>query len=104
MNLNDVIIKSERNAQRHPEWTQEQTDTKSVLDCQIDDFISENPTTDITEQVIEIIIRQARIWIERNLPVLMEKVSDFFDYVLDNIGDWVMRGLGYLGNLISEYF
>lgn len=104
MDINDVVIQSENNALKHPEWTQEQRDVKSVFDCHIDDLISDNPTMDITDQVIELIIRQARLWIERNLPVLMEKVSSFFDYILDNIGDWIMKGLNYLTDLISEYF
>lgn len=104
MNLENVIIQSESIAQKHPEWTQEQSQTKSVIDCQIDDFISENPTKDITDEIIELIVRQAQIWIEKNLPALMEKVSNFFDYLLDNIGDWVMKGFSYLTDLISDYF
>ena len=59
---------------------------------------------DVTDKIIEMIVRQTRAWIERNLPNLMEKVRGFFDYVLDNIGDWIMKGINYLTDLISDYF
>ena len=104
MDIQDVIIRSENIAQKHPEWGQDQNELKSALDCHIDDFISKNPTMDVTDKIIEMIVRQTRAWIERNLPNLMEKVRGFFDYVLDNIGDWIMKGINYLTDLISDYF
>lgn len=102
MNNEDVIIHSDWIRQQHPDWTKDQADLQAVLNSKADDFIADGK--DITDQVIELIIRQARIWIERNLPALMEKVKGFFDYILDNLGDWIMKGLGYLSDLISDFF
>lgn len=100
MNYDDVIVHSDWIKQQHPDWTKDQAELQAVLDSKADDFINEGK--DITDQVVELIVRQARIWIERNLPDLMEKVKDFFDYVLDNMGDWIMKGLNYLTELISN--
>lgn len=103
MNNESIEKYQDSNRIEHPEWTSDQIDSKSALDLQVDKLIDEG-NTDITDEVIRLLIRRAQQWIEEHLPYLMERVRDGFEYLYNHIGDWLQKGIQYIADIITNYF
>lgn len=100
----DIIAYESFNKQSHPNWNEEQIGLKSALDIQTDQMFEENPDISITDEILRLLIRRTEIWVREHLPELFERLRNAFKYLLDNIAEWVMHGLEYLGELISNLF
>lgn len=104
MDNSDFIVYESRNRDIHPEWSEDQVSVKSAMDIQADNLISENPKEGITDEVVRILVERSKLWIERHLPEIYERVQVAFQYILDNIGTWISKGIEYLSELITEFF
>lgn len=94
----------EKCKQKHPDWTDEQIWTAISVDMQADKVIEE-AGADINHNdpdIMEAIIRGAMEWLDEALPVIFEKVKQFFANLLSNIVSWVKKGIEYIMNLISQ--
>jgi len=94
----------EKYKQKHPDWSDEQIWTAISVDMQADKVI-EDAGADIDHNdpdIMEAIIRGAMEWLDEALPVIFEKVKQFFAKLLSNIGNWVKKGIEYIMNLISQ--
>lgn len=54
--------------------------------------------------IIEEIIRGAMEWLDDALPMIMEKVRDLFNALLQNIGNWLRKGMEYVMDFIGNWF
>ncbi|MDE5629390.1 MAG: hypothetical protein K2I69_07500 [Muribaculaceae bacterium] len=94
----------EKYRQKHPDWTDEQIWTAISVDMQADKVIEE-AGSDIDQNdpdIMEAIIRGAMEWLDAVLPIIFEKVKQFFGNLLSNIGSWVSKGIEYIMELISQ--
>lgn len=94
----------EKYKQNHPDWSDEQIWTAISIDMQADKVI-EDAGADIDPgdpDIMTAIIRGAMEWLDDALPIIFEKVKDFFANLLSNIGTWVKKGIEYIINLIGE--
>lgn len=94
----------EKYKQKHPDWTDEQIWTAISVDMQADKVIEE-AGADIDQNdpdIMEAIIRGAMEWLDEALPIIFEKVKQFFSNLLSNIGSWVRKGIEYIMELISQ--
>lgn len=79
----------------HPNWKDEQVWTALSLNMEADKVI-ESKGNDISVNdpiIIEEIIKGAKKWLAEVLPVIFEKVKDFFQKLLANIEVLVKEGL-----------
>lgn len=91
--------------EKHPEWSNEQIWTAVSLDMQADVVINEKGD-DISindPDIIEGIIRGAMEWLDEVLPVVFEKVRVLFSNLLQNLGNWIRKGLDYVMEYISKF-
>lgn len=91
--------------EKHPEWSDEQIWTAVSLDMQADVVINEKGD-DISindPDIIEGIIRGAMEWLDEALPVVFEKVRALFSNLLQNLGNWIRKGLNYVMEYISKF-
>lgn len=91
--------------EKHPEWSDEQIWTAVSLDMQADVVINEKGD-DISindPDIIEGIIRGAMEWLDEVLPVVFEKVRALFSNLLQNLGNWIRKGLDYVMEYISKF-
>lgn len=89
---------------KHPDWTDEQIWTAISVDMQTDKVIEESGS-DIDPNdpdIMEAIIRGAMEWLDEVLPIIFEKVKQFFSNLLSNIGSWVRKGIEYIMELINQ--
>ena len=96
--------KYERYKQKHPDWSDEQIWTAVSIDLQADKVIEE-AGVDIApndSDIMEAIIRGAMEWLDEALPIIFEKVKQFFSNLLSDIGSWVKKGIEYIMDLISQ--
>lgn len=100
----DILVYENFNRQNHPDWNEEQLGLKSALDIQADEMFNENPDVTFTEEFLRLLLRRTEQWIEEHLPELFEKLKDVFSALLGKIGEWLMNGLEYLGEIISNLF
>lgn len=94
----------EKYKKKHPDWTDEQIWTAISVDMQADKVIEE-AGSDIDQNdpdIMEAIIRGAMEWLDEALPIIFEKVKQFFSNLLSNIGSWVRKGIEYIMELISQ--
>lgn len=90
---------------KHPEWSDEQIWTAISLDMQANATIEKkggniNPNDlDIWEMILE----GAKKWLKTNLPVIFERVEQFFENLLDNLAVWIQKGWDYVSVLISKW-
>lgn len=90
----------------HPDWSDEQIWTAVSLDMEADKVI-ENRGADVNPNdpdIIEEIIKGAMEWLDSVLPIIFEKVKEFFQNLLSTIGDWVRRGIEYIFEYINIFF
>ena len=43
-------------------------------------------------------------WLDDALPMIMEKVRDLFNALLQNIGNWLRKGMEYVMDFIGNWF
>lgn len=91
---------------KHPDWSDEQIWTAISLDMQADSVIERKGENINPEDpdIIEEIIRGAMEWLDSVLPIIFEKVKNFFHRLLANLGEWLRKGLNYLIEHITYYF
>ena len=90
---------------KHPEWSDEQIWTAISLDMQANATIEEkggdiNPND---PDIMTTIIKAALKWIEVALPIIFERVKQFFEKLLDNLPVWIQKGWDYVTVLISKW-
>lgn len=93
-------IKSE-----HPNWSDEQIWAAVSLELQSQTLIEReggdvNPNDEL---LMTAILEGAKKWLEEALPIVYEKVAEFFGKLLANIGTWVKQGMEYVIKLISKW-
>lgn len=90
---------------KHPEWSDEQVWTAVSLDMQTDVVINQKGDDISMEDpdIIEEIIRGAMGWLEEVLPIIFEKVHNILETFLENIGEWIRKGIDYIIQTISKY-
>ncbi len=94
---------------QNPQWNDTQVWADVSMQREIEDAVDHGlvDANSITRDFIELVVRRARIWIEDNLPNIIEKVAGFFESLLDNIGDWISRGVNWfmdaIGDLIANF-
>jgi len=89
---------------KHPDWSDEQVWTAISIEMEADKTIEEggkdiNPNDPV---LLRNIIEGAKKWLEEVLPVVFQKVQDFFMQVLDSVEVWARKGLNYLKDLIGN--
>ncbi len=93
----------EQTKSMHPSWSEEQVWTKVSFDKQGDELIATHPEgLDITDDVIRIILRRAEEWLRQGLPVIYDRLKDFFVSLWDNISTWIQEGLNKIIELIGD--
>lgn len=91
--------------EQHPDWPDEQIWTQVSVMIGADDAVSRtNPDTTPIDQIIEIAIEKAEIWLRENLPLIFAKVADFFARLWDRLPDIVVRGFNYIWRVIEDIF
>lgn len=91
--------------EKHPNWTDEQIWSAVSLDMEADRVIEEKGEINPDDpDIIEEIIRGAMEWLDDALPMIMEKVRDLFNALLQNIGNWLRKGMEYLMDFIGNWF
>jgi len=90
---------------KHPEWSDEQVWTAVSLDMQTDAVINQKGDDVSMEDpdIIEEIIRGAMGWLEEVLPIIFEKVHNILEKFLENIGEWIRKGIDFIIQTISKY-
>lgn len=91
--------------EKHPNWSDEQIWTAVSLDMEADRVIEEKGEVNPDDpDIIEEIIRGAMEWLDDALPMIMEKVRDLFNALLQNIGNWLRKGMEYVMDFIGNWF
>lgn len=88
----------------HPDWSDAQIWTAISLDMESEKQI-EKGGHDIDPKdpnLLKSIVEGAREWLKEVLPMVFEKVRDFFDYVKENIGQWISYGIEMLKTWINK--
>lgn len=89
----------------HPEWSEEQIWMAISIDMKAKDTVKKGgEDIDIhDESVLKKILEGAREWLNVVLPDIYEKVKNFFDNILKNIGKWIQQGLNYLLDKLDNF-
>ncbi len=75
---------------KHPDWSDEQVWMAVSLDMQQDTTIDQNKDVDPKDPNIwETIVIKAKGWLQEVLPVVFEKVKEFFNTLLRRIREWI---------------
>ena len=91
--------------EKHPNWSDEQIWSAVSLDMEADRVIEEKGEISPDDpDIIEEIIRGAMEWLDDALPMIMEKVRDLFNALLQNIGNWLRKGMEYVMDFIGNWF
>ena len=91
--------------EKHPNWSDEQIWSAVSLDMEADRVIEEKGEINPDDpDIIEEIIRGAMEWLDDALPMIMEKVRDLFNALLQNIGNWLSKGMEYVMDFIGNWF
>lgn len=91
--------------EKHPNWSDEQIWSAVSLDMEADRVIEEKGEISPNDpDIIEEIIRGAMEWLDDALPMIMEKVRDLFNALLQNIGNWLRKGMEYVMDFIGNWF
>ena len=91
--------------EKHPNWSDEQIWSAVSLDMEADRVIEEKGEVNPDDpDIIEEIIRGAMEWLDDALPMIMEKVRDLFNALLQNIGNWLRKGMEYVMDFIGNWF
>ena len=91
--------------EKHPNWSDEQIWSAVSLDMEADRVIEEKGEINPDDpDIIEEIIRGAMEWLDDALPMIMEKVRDLFNALLQNIGNWLRKGMEYVMDFIGNWF
>lgn len=91
--------------EKHPNWSDEQIWSAVSLDMEADRVIEEKGEINHDDpDIIEEIIRGAMEWLDDALPMIMEKVRDLFNALLQNIGNWLRKGMEYVMDFIGNWF
>lgn len=91
--------------EKHPNWSDEQIWSAVSLDMEADRVIEEKGEISPDDpDIIEEIIRGAMEWLDDALPLIMEKVRDLFNALLQNIGNWLRKGMEYVMDFIGNWF
>lgn len=91
--------------EKHPNWSDEQIWSAVSLDMEADRVIEEKGEISPNDpDIIEEIIRGAMEWLDDALPMIMEKVRNLFNALLQNIGNWLRKGMEYVMDFIGNWF
>lgn len=90
----------------HPEWSHEQIMAAVSIDMSASVEVSKagaevNPND---PDLIRSILQNARDWLKEVLPDVFSKVAVFFDNLINHIGEWVVKGLGYVIDAIDYLY
>ena len=90
--------------EQNPQWNDTQVWTDVSMQREIEDAVEKGIVdgNNITGEVFQLIVKKAHIWIERNLPDILEKVAGFFESLLSNIGEWISHGLHWIMNALGD--
>lgn len=94
----------ERLKREHPEMSEAELRTLESIERNSAAVISETGATQVTEQLLELIIRKAQEWLMEKLPEIFVKVAELFAEMLDSLPEWAQKGLKYVGKLVVRYF
>lgn len=90
----------------HPEWSHEQIMAAVSIAMSAGNEISK-AGADVSSdnpELIQSILQNARDWLKVVLPDVFAKVAEFFDFLINNIGVWVGKGLGYIIDAIDYLY
>jgi len=86
--------KFEKMKSLHPNWSDEQIWTAISLDMEANNAIDLNPDIKSDDpEILKLIIEGAKKWLEAVLPIVFEKVKEFFNDALQHIGEWIDKGI-----------
>ena len=97
--------KFERIKAKHPDWSDEQIWTAVSIDMQQDATISQKGE-DIDPndpKIWETIISKAKDWLEEVLPIVFERVKDFFNRLLTNVKNWISEHIPDIFKLVRNF-
>lgn len=90
----------------HPEWSHEQ-----IMAAVSIEMSAANKVTDAGEnadpndqELIRSVLLGAKEWLHEVLPEVFAKVANFFDDLINNIGKWLAKGLGYVFDAIDYLY
>ena len=91
--------------EKHPNWSDEQIWSAVSLDMEADRVIEEKGEISPNDpDIIEEIIRGAMEWLDDAFPMILEKVRNLFNALLQNIGNWLRKGMEYVMDFIGNWF
>ncbi|MCR4812804.1 MAG: hypothetical protein K5867_09475 [Bacteroidales bacterium] len=95
----------ERIKAKHPDWSDEKIWMAVSLDMETDETIERGgKNIDANDPHIwETIISRAKEWLSEVLPVIFEKVKEFFTNVLNQIREWISKNIPVVMEKIQEF-
>lgn len=100
MNNNE---KFDRIKAKHPDWSDDQVWMAVALDLQQDATIEQNKDVDPNDPDIwNTIVTKAKDWLQEVLPVVFEKVKEFFNTLLKRLKEWIDENVPVIFEKIKE--
>ena len=90
----------------HPEWSHEQIMAAVSIEMSAADKVTKaGKDADPNDpELIRSVLLGAKEWLHEVLPEVFAKVANFFDDLINNIGKWIEKGLGYVINAIDYLY
>ena len=88
----------------HPDWTKEQIWAQVSVMIGADEAVSNSISNTPLDEIVRIAIEKAEDWLRENLPIIFDKVADFFVQLWNRLPDIVRRGLDYIWRVIEDIF
>ncbi len=88
---------------KHPDWSDDQVWMAVSLDLQQDATIEQNEDVDPNDPDIwKTIVTKAKEWLKEVLPVVFEKVKEFFNTLLKRLKEWIDENVPVIFEKIKE--
>ena len=89
---------------KHPDWSDEQVWMAVSLDMQQDATINQkgNDINPLDPKIWEIIVEKAQEWLQEVLPVVFEKVKEFFATLIGRLKQWIAEKVPVIYEKITE--
>lgn len=88
---------------KHPDWSDDQVWMALSLDLQQDATIEQNKDVDPNDPDIwNTIVTKAKDWLQEVLPVVFEKVKEFFNTLLKRLKEWIDENVPVIFEKIKE--
>ena len=90
----------------HPDWSDDQIKVAISIELSAEDKINKagHDASPNDPVLMRSIIEGARNWLRDVLPDVFAKVGEFFDKMIQTVGQWVQKGLAFAINAIEYLY